>query len=226
MARFAVIGLGRFGSKLARELTRLRAEVIAIDDNRDLVEELRDEVALAVRLDARDESALRAQGVGDVDVAIVGIGENFESAALAIANLKAIGVPRVIARAMTTRQGEIFSKIGADQIAYPENETAVRWAQRLISPALKDYIPLAEGHGLVQAKAPVLLHNKTPGELHLNRKYNVLVVAIRRAPNGQDADTSEATEVIVPRADTTFLPNDTIVLIGPDDALANLLKHE
>jgi len=109
MQRFAVIGLGRFGQRLARALTADGAEVIAIDREVDLVEEVRDEVTLAVRLDSTDEEALKAQGIAEVDAVIVGIGEQFEAAALTVAVLQSLGVPRIYARAETTVQARILT---------------------------------------------------------------------------------------------------------------------
>lgn len=99
MQKFAIIGLGRFGQRLARALTSAGAEVIAVDRDAALVERIRDQVTLAVRLDSTDADALRAQGAHDVDVAVVGIGEDFESAALTVATLKELRVKRIIARA-------------------------------------------------------------------------------------------------------------------------------
>ena len=225
MPRFAVIGLGRFGSRLAKELTNAGAEVIAIDRDRQLVEDLRDDVTLAIRLDSTDENALRMQGVDKVDAAFVGMGDDFEAAALTTANLKAIGVPRVISRAKTLVRGEILSRIGADTIVNPERETAIRWAQRLMMPELRDYIELGEGHGLVQLVAPKAFHHKTLLDLHLRSKFNVLLVAIRRAVSvrtGATSGTAENAIVIIPEAHTTILPEDVLVLVGSNEALAQL----
>ncbi|HET6429548.1 MAG TPA: TrkA family potassium uptake protein, partial [Phycisphaerae bacterium] len=128
MATFAVIGLGRFGYRLSTLLAEGGAEVIAIDSRRDLVESIRDRVTVAVCLDTTDEEALRAQGVDRVNVAVVGIGDDFEANALATVILKQIGVPRVISRATTTIRAQILSRIGADDVVNPERESAERWS--------------------------------------------------------------------------------------------------
>jgi trk system potassium uptake protein TrkA len=227
MPRFAVIGLGRFGARLARELTAAGAEVIGIDSNADIVDELRDEVTLAIRLDGTDAAALKTQGINQVEVAIVGMGDNFEATALTTANLKAMGVRRVIARATTLRRGEILSRIGADIVVNPERETAVRWAQRLMMPEITDYVEMGEGHGLVQIVAPKSFHHKSPGQLQLSRRLNVLLVAIRRAdPNAPKAASDEETAagplVIIPGADTEILPGDILVMVGSNESLAEL----
>ena len=134
MDRFAIIGLGRFGQRLARMLSEAGAEVIAIDRSQEIVEAIRDEVTVAVALDATDERALLSQGVDKVDVAVVGIGTDFEAAVLATVILKQLGVPKVVARAATTNRGEILRRVGADDLVNPERESAYRWAHRLMGP--------------------------------------------------------------------------------------------
>ncbi len=225
MPRIAVIGLGRFGARLAKELTANGAEVVAIDRNRRLAEAVRDEVTLALSLDSTDEEALRAQGIDKVDCAIVGIGEGFEDAALATASLKAIGVPRVISRAQNETRGRILARIGADDVVYPERESAVRWAHRLMLPHLRDYVELGEGHSLVHVAAPAAFHNRTPAALDLRRDFHVNLVAIKRVvsvQSGADAQAAESHVVLVPEADTEILPQDILIVVGSDEALTKL----
>jgi trk system potassium uptake protein TrkA len=225
MQRFAVIGLGRFGQYLAKALTAAGDEVIAVDNDARTVEQMRDEVALAIRMDGTDSVALRAQGVGEVDAAIVGIGEDFESAALSVVALKEIGVPLIIARAMTETQATILTKVGADAIASAERESALRWAHRLTLPNLEQYVELGEGHSLVYMKAPEKFHNKSLLELGLRREYGVNLVAVRRrvALKNGDGERSFKSEVIsVPKPDTMILPDDVLILVGSNENLSNL----
>lgn len=223
--KFAVIGLGRFGRQLATTLAGNGAEVIAMDRNPDLVEELRDDVTLAVRLDSTSEDALKAQGVGDVDVAIVGIGEDFESAALTVATLKSLGVPKIFARAETDVQAKILARIGADAIINPERESASRWAHRLMLPNLRQYVELGEEHSMIYMVAPRMFHGKTLREVHLRANYGVNLVAIQRTvlDRSQDPGAPGTLQVIaVPTAETTILPDDVLVLVGSNEALGNL----
>jgi trk system potassium uptake protein TrkA len=210
---------------LATTLAGNGAEVIAMDRNPDLVEELRDDVTLAVRLDSTSEDALKAQGVGDVDVAIVGIGEDFESAALTVATLKSLGVPKIFARAETDVQAKILARIGADAIINPERESASRWAHRLTLPNLRQYVELGEGHSMIYMVAPRTFHGKTLREVHLRAKYGVNLVAIQRTilDRSKDPSSPAALEVVaVPTAETTILPDDVLVLVGSNEALAAL----
>ena len=222
MESFAVIGLGRFGMRLARLLAEAGAEVLAIDRQRDLVEEIRDSVDVAVCIDTTDEQALLAQGVDKVDVAVVGIGTDFENAALTTSLLKQIGVPRVLSRATSGIRASILSRIGADDIVNPERESAERWCNRLLCPTIMSRIELAEGYTLAQAAAPESFFRKTLGELAIRQKYQVNVVAIRRTAEETDADGVTKTRQIVisvPMADTVIERGDILVLIGSDEAI-------
>ncbi len=224
MKKFAVIGLGRFGRKLAVSLTQAEAEVIAIDQNREIVEQVRDEVTFAVRLDSTDEEALRAQGVDKADVAIVGIGQSgrgFESSVLTVVNLKAMGVPRVYARAETLVQGQVLEKVGATEIIYPEIESAQRWANKLITPQIRDRIDLSPGYSLARIIAPPSFHERTVLDLQLRQRYGVNLVSIKRGENVEDK--KERGEIInVPFPETIIYRGDTLMVTGSDENLARL----
>jgi len=222
MECFAVIGLGRFGVRLATSLADAGAEVIAIDRNRELVDRIKDRVALAVCLDATDEEALRTQGIDKVDAAVVGIGTSFEEAVLCTVILKQIGVPRVISRATTTTRGQVLSRVGADDIANPERESADRWCNRLLTPAVMERIVLAEGYSLVQVQAPESFHHKTLADLAVNTRYKVLVVAIRRTEEQHAAEGAIGPRqqvISAPGPSDVIRPGDVLVLIGKDSAI-------
>ncbi|UCG32874.1 MAG: TrkA family potassium uptake protein [Phycisphaerales bacterium] len=225
MLRFAVIGLGRFGMQLTRSLTEAGVDVVAIDNDRDHVEQARDYATLAIRLDATDEEAMRAQGLSEVDVGVIGIGHDFEAAALTTALLKTLRVPKVIARASTTTQARILRSIGADDIVYPEGESATRWANQLLMFRVRNLVELGEGHSLVWITAPQVWHHKTPHELRLRQKHHVNLVAISRAvkPDAEeDALRHTSTVIIVPGADEELLPDDILIMAGANDALSSL----
>ncbi|MFC1766084.1 potassium channel family protein [Planctomycetota bacterium] len=220
MRRFAVIGLGRFGSKLAVGLSMSGAEVIAIDIDREQAELLRDQVSLAVRLDSTDETALKAQGVDKVDVAIVSMGQvGFEAAILTVVNLKQMGVKQIYARAETLTAGEVFLKIGATEVIYPEIESAQRWAFKLIAPQITDKIDFAPGYSLARVAAPPSFHDKTVMDLQLRQKYSVNLVLIKRS---DDAQTDQGTIINVPMPSTVIYEGDLLMLAGSDADLAKL----
>lgn len=228
MERFAVIGMGRFGQKLAVLLAEAGAEVIAVDRQKELVDEIRDTVTLAVCLDSTDEDALRSQGIHKVDVAIVGIGSSFEANLLTTVVLKQLGVPRVISRATTDRRGKILSRIGADSVANPELESAERWRSRLMAPQIMERIELEEGYSLTRLAAPEAFFNKTLAELDVRKKHRITVAAIHRSSrdkNGADTTRPRSRLIKVPMPESKILPGDVLLVIGSDsavDALAHL----
>jgi len=225
MERFAVIGMGRFGRRLATLLGSTDAEVIAVDRDRELIEQIRDKVTLAVCLDSTDEEALKAQGIDKVDVAIVGVGTSFEDNALTTVILKQLGVPRVISRATTGMRGKILQRIGADDIANPERESAERWRNRLLAPSIMERIELAEGYSLTQVPAPPSFFGKTLAQLDIRRKYEVNVVAIRRTASSTDDQGMKRTRqfvISVPMAETVIEADDILLLIGGDEAMNSL----
>lgn len=227
MPRFAVIGLGRFGRKLAQLLTRAGAEVIGIDSDHEIIQRVRDEVTLAVRLDSTDEQALLAQGVDKVECAVVGIGLDFEANALTVSILKKIGVPRVISRAGSGIRGKILKRIGADDVVFPEDESAARWANHLMMPQFEDFVELDDKHSLVQVPAPRAFVGKTPRELQLRAKHKLNLVAIRRPIAGNDQKAPDARRwrvVGVADADVLIEPGDVLVLVGGNEGLTRLPK--
>ncbi|UCF44095.1 MAG: TrkA family potassium uptake protein [Planctomycetota bacterium] len=226
MKRFAVIGLGRFGKKLAIALAMSGAEVLALDRNRDEIELIRDQVSHAVRLDSTDEEALKAQGIDKVDVAIIGIGQGtgrgFESAILTVVNLKQMGVKQIYARAEDPIAGEVFSKVGATDVIYPEIESAQRWAYKLIAPQIGEKIDFAPGYSLARVKAPASFDEKTVLDLQLRQKYNVNLVAIKRGEHSK-AKKAERQQVInVPMPNTVIYQDDILMVAGSDADLAKL----
>jgi trk system potassium uptake protein TrkA len=211
MTRYAIIGLGRFGSTLAVALAADGADVLAIDSRRELVDAIADRVAHAVQLDATDERALRAQGVGEVDCAVVAIGENFEASVLATITCKSLGVKRVVARATSGQQLRILSLIGADLVLQPEEETARRLARQLLRPSILAIQELAQNLCAVQVAAPAMLIGPTLAELDVRKRYGVTLIAVRRA--GQAADAP----LVFPRPDTRIGDGDILYLVGTDE---------
>jgi len=225
MKRFAVIGLGRFGKKLAIALAMSGAEVIAIDRDRGEIESIRDQVSHAVRLDGTDEDALKAQGVDKANVAIVSIGQGgqaFEDAVLTVVNLRAIGLQQIYARAKSLTAGEVLSKVGATEVIYPEIESAQRWAYKLIAPQIGEKIDFAPGYSLARVKAPASFNSKNLMELQLRQKYNVNLVAIKRGDKAEGKKSEKAGIINVPMPTTVVYEDDILMLAGSDADLAKL----
>lgn len=217
MKQFAVIGLGRFGASLAVSLARMGCEVLAIDSDPAKVEALMDEVTYAVHADARDEEALKAAGVRNVDVAVVAIGENVEANILVTLMVKEMGVKCVVAKALNELHAKVLAKIGADKIVFPERDMGVRVARTLAAGNVLEHIDLSPEYSIEEIAAPKRLVGKTLGQLNLRAKHGTMVVAIKRERNSI---------VVAPGADDVIKEGDILVLIGPTKALEHFQERE
>ncbi|MEX0811135.1 MAG: TrkA family potassium uptake protein [Chitinophagales bacterium] len=214
-SRFAIIGLGRFGTAIAKTLSKKGAEVVAIDVNEEFVDVLRDDVAYPVTMDATDIKALKAQSIEDVDVAIVAIGTNFESELLITANLLELKVKRIIARAMNPTQKMILEKIGVKEIVSPEVEVGVSLAEKLLNPGILTFLQLPDDYEIVEVEAPVNCVGRTLRELDLRKKYQINLITIKRKELKISNKEKEVSHVIgVPDPETEILETDTLLLLG------------
>lgn len=227
MRRIAVIGLGRFGMALARNLGKLGAQVIAIDRSIQLVNEIREDVDVAVRLDSTDQDALIAQEIDKVDVCVVSIGENFEASLLTTVLLHKMGVPRVICRAQTEFHAEIFRQIGAAEVIQPETSAGEQIARRLANPRLSDLIDLAEGFSIVEIPTPGEWVGNALKKLELRTKHDVNLVAIRREPKlDPEGELVAPPEIVsVPGPNHVLRESDMLMLIGSHEAIEALPRQ-
>ncbi len=224
MHRVAVIGLGRFGLTLASQLGRNGVEVLAIDRSGALVEAVKDDVAVAVRLDSTDEDALTAQDIAKVDVCVIAIGENFEASLLTTTIVKKLGVKHIVCRAQTAIHAEIFRRLGADEIIQPETQAGEELARKLANPHLEDTIRLGDGYSLIELRVPKAFLGKSLEQLNLRVKYQVNLVALKRNSPPQSGSVG-LERIYVPLPGEVLQPNDILVLVGSDAALADLPKE-
>lgn len=214
MKLFAVIGLGRFGSSVAKTLSAMGYEVMAVDNDEMRVQEISHVVTHAVQADATDEDAMRALGVRNADCAVVSIGQNIQASILSTLLLKGLGVPYVAAKAQNELHGRVLDKVGADRVIYPERDMGVRVARNLVSSNLLDYLELSPDYSILETVASQRVVGKTLGELNLRARHGISIIAIRR---GSDINLS-------PGADDVILEDDTLVMMGRIDQLDKLQK--
>lgn len=215
---FAVIGLGRFGTAMANTLIGLGQDVLGIDSNEDAVQALSDRVPHLLSINASDPRALREAGVGDVDVAVVSIGDNIESSLLIVMALKEMGVKFLVAKATTDVHGRILERLGVDRVIYPEREAAVRMANSLVVPNVIDYISLSRDYSIIEIPAPAMFIGKSLRAIDLRAKHGLTLIAIKREVNGRmETDVS-------PSADETILTGDVLALVGSNKSLITLEK--
>ena len=224
MQKFAVIGLGSFGSTLARRLSEKGAEVIAIDTDMDKVEEIQTEVTLAVQLNSQDPKALKLQGVDRVDIAIVCIGEDFESNVLTTVILKQLGVKKVITRYMNPVQKRILKMTGADQVVAPEEESGLKLANSLINPSFNEILALSEDLQVVEMPVPLPFVGKTLRDVKLREKYSLNLIAIKTplAGSGEEEEGDEQQIEGIPRPDRLFRKGDILIIFGKEKNLTRL----
>ncbi len=207
-----VIGLGRFGSAVARELERLGHEVLAIDRDEQRVNDIAPDVTHALELDAADEDALLGAGAGDFGTAIVAISSDAEPSIFATMVLKRLGVQNVIAKAGSLLHGEILARVGADRVVFPERETGLRLAHSFSVPNVIDYLDVAPRFGIEKIRPPKSFVGRTLGELDLKGRLGLTPLAVRR---GQQV-------VVNPSGAERIGEGDEVILIGRDDKLDQL----
>lgn len=210
--QFVVIGLGRFGTSVAKTLYTLGNDVLAIDSSDDIVQDISDSVTHSVQIDATDENSLRALGIRNFDVAVITIGSDIQSSTMATLLVKEMGVKYIIAKANTEIHAKVLYKIGADRVVFPERDMGVRVAHNLVSTNILDYIELSPNYSIAEIVTPKIWHGKTLNELSIRANYGINVVALKR---GEEINVS-------PVAEDTIESGDIIVAIGSEEDLTKV----
>lgn len=208
--QYAVIGLGRFGTSVARRLHEASQEVLGIDVSEERIDEAELYVTHAVIADSTDEKALTSIGIRNFDCVIVGIGNDIQSSILTVMILKDLGVKKVIAKALNKLHGKVLDRIGADWIIYPERDMGERVANQLLSPNVLNYIELSKEYNIEEIMIPEKMAEKSLRELNIRAKYNISAIAVFR----------EGNIIISPSPDEIIQKGDLLVMIGNREDLA------
>jgi trk system potassium uptake protein TrkA len=226
--RFAVIGLGTFGRHLAVELAKGGSEVLALDQDPARLEDLKDKVALAARLDATDEKALESQRLEECDAVIIAMGENFETSLLCFSLLQQMSIPRVIVTAISTMHERILSGLGVKEIVLPEVEAAERLAASLVLESATDVFAVSSDYAIVEVPAPDAFIGKDLGTLDLPAAHRVTVVTIRRTrrePGILGFGKRAVREIIgIPNPRTVIERGDVLFVFGSKRDIEKMLK--
>lgn len=210
--QFVVIGLGRFGTSVAKTLYSLGNDVLAIDVDEETVQNISDSVTHSVQADATDENTLRSLGIRNFDVAVVTIGSDLQSSVMVTLLLKELGVEHIIAKANSEIHAKVLYKIGADRVVLPERDMGVRVAHNLVSSNILDYIELSPDYSIAEIANPKAWQGKTLQELNLRANFGINIVAVKK-----DNDIN-----VSPMADDKLEAGDVIVAIGCADELNKL----
>ena len=225
--QFGVIGLGTFGSNVAKELFKRNFPVLAIDCKEETVNRISPFVTQAIVADATDDLGLKNAGIADCDTVIISMGEDIETSILATLIAKDLGVKNVIVKCTSMWHSKIAVKIGADKVIYPELEMAKKLAESMASPNILEEIEFSKDYNLVEIIAPESLWGKTIKDSGVRYKYGINIIAIKRQvpfinEEGQN-DFKEETN-IVPGPDDEIKEQDILVVVGKDEQITKFKK--
>lgn len=224
--KFAVIGIGRFGSVIATTLAQKGAEVMVIDRSEEVIGSIANEVSSAVALDATDKRALLSQNITDFDAVVVAIGEDFEQRLLCTALLQELGVKRIIARAGGENQRLILKKIGIKEILSPEDEVGINVSERLLNPSIISYLQLPDNYEIVEIIPPKKILNRTIEDIGIRTRFhlNLLTIKTETEPVSEDPDKIEYHTIGMPEPTTTIKKNHFLVIFGKKTHIEKFLQ--
>lgn len=210
--QYLILGLGRFGTSVAKTLCELGHEVLAVDADTELVNHIAPHVTQAVQLDATDESLLSTLDVQSFDAAIVSIGQNTRDSILVCVLLKEMGVPYLIAKANDDLHAKVLRKIGVDRVVFPERDMGARLARSLNAPHVLDLMTLDDGYQLAELLAPEKWIGSSIIALNVRRRYGVNILAIHR----------QERFLVSPAPDMLFEDGDTLLVMGKTEDIRRL----
>ncbi len=199
-----MIGLGRFGSSVARTLFDMGYDVLAIDKDEEAVQSIAKDVTHVVQADATDEETLRSVGIRNFDVAVVAIGDDIQASILVTVLLKELGVRQVVAKAQNELHGKVLHKIGANKVVFPERDMGTRLALNLVSSNIIDNIQLSPEYSIVEIASRKEWYGRTLRELNLRSRLGIYVLAIKR----------ESELLVAPAAEDTVEADDILIVVG------------
>jgi trk system potassium uptake protein len=200
---FGIIGLGRFGYSLATSLAEANREVLVLDSNENKIRQIRHLTDNALVVSDLSKEALEEAGIQNCETVIIGIGEQIDVSILTTLNVISMGVPRVIAKAISPEQGKILEKIGAEVI-YPERDMALRLANRLLSSRVMDYITLNDEITISELRLSSKLAGLTVHQSSLRKKFRLNIIALQH-------DNKTTTDIT---PDLVLNENDILVVVG------------
>lgn len=219
MKRFAVMGLGSFGSNLARSLTSKGAEVLAIDIDEHAVDDIKEDVTQAVVADASDKKAMLSLDIESFDCVIVSLGERVDATILVALFLRKVGVRKIVVKAISEDHAEALRSVGATNVVIPEKDMALKIADSLITPNLIDFIPVSEGLSIVEMKPPSECVEKTLAELKLRNRFNLQVLAVKtdKASGDTASVNSGADSIVIPDASFRIGKRHVLIIMGANE---------
>jgi trk system potassium uptake protein len=214
MKRVVVVGLGIFGSQLARQLYEKGIEVVAVDKNRDIIQKIKDHSTKAVLADATDKEVLESIGIAVEDTVVISFGEDLSASTLLTLYLKEMKVREIIVKVPNEDYKRILLKVGASEAIIPEREMANKVARSIISPNILEYLPISEDYTICELAPPTAFIGKSLAELDLRKRFQLQVIAIR--------DVLSEKLQLVPRASAIIKDSDVLVIIGREEDIQKI----
>lgn len=209
---YAVLGLGKFGGAIARELSEMGCDVIAVDINENLVKEFQNQVSYAVVADVTDIDAMRELGISEVDAIFISIADELESSIMAALVAKELGVANIIAKASSKLHGKLLNKIGVNRVVYPEKEMGIRLAKNIVAGNFLDMIDLSSEYTIVELTVPKNWVGRSLLDINVRRKYGINIVALKI-----DEDIK-----IDLSPDYVFRDSDVVIVVGKMKTIGDL----
>lgn len=211
---YGIIGLGRFGFSLATRLAEAGRKLLVLDGNENKIKQIRNLTDNAFVVSDLSKATLEEAGIQNCETVIIGIGEKIEVSILTTLHVIGMGVPRVIAKAISPEQGKILEKIGAE-VVYPERDMAIRLANRLLSPKIMDSIALNDNITITEIRLSKVIAGQTVLQASLRKKFKLNIIAIQH----DDKTTTDITP------DLMLNENDIIVVVGKKEHIAKFEKY-
>ncbi|HUX54185.1 MAG TPA: TrkA family potassium uptake protein [Williamwhitmania sp.] len=223
--KLIVIGLGNFGAALAIRMTELGHEVIGVDSNSHKVEELKDQITSTICMNAEEFHDLKYLPLDDTDAVVVSIGETFGTSVLVTAQLKQLGVKRIMARSISALHKTVLEAIGVSEIFSPELDMAESFALKLELENVVSVFHISKDFKVVEAITPAAMVNRTIGEIGFEENYNLQLLSIKRmeAVRNMIGISSQEQKVYSQMTnDFTIVQNDVLIIAGTTTALKKL----
>jgi trk system potassium uptake protein TrkA len=189
---------------------------LAIDKDEELVQDASEFVTEAVQVDSTDEKSLKAVGIKNIDVAVVGIGTNLEASILTTLTLKEMGVQEIVARAVTQEHGKVLEKVGATKVVFLERDMGIRVANSLTSPSIIEHIYLSPEYSIMETVTPQAFVGQSIGSLDIRARYGLTIIGIRKK---EQVDVKVCKLNISPKADYVIKQEDVLILLGSNENL-------
>ena len=209
---FVVYGLGKFGYSVAVSLAKNGCEVLAVDIDGDLVEDIANDVTLAVRANVKDPDVYHSLGIGNMDGAVVAVSGDMEASIMATILSKEAGIPYILSKAGSETHAEVLKRVGADQVILPEREMGSRIARNMVFGKFVDTFELSSTYSMVELEVPDSWVGKNLRELDVRRRYGVNVIAVRE---GEKINANL-------NPDEPLAPHQIILTVGNNDDLKKI----